>query len=61
MLNMKLIEIDVQNYNKVWINNYLKEFANEHRIPYPMLMKILRGILSGLKVNKEVLSCISEI
>lgn len=51
IIKKKLIEIDIQNFNNIWINNYLKKFANEHKIPYPILMKLLRFILSGLKVN----------
>lgn len=51
IIKKKLVEIDIQNFNNIWINNYLKKFANEHKIPYPTLMKFLRFILSGLKVN----------
>ncbi|CAK9823898.1 Probable glutamate--tRNA ligase, mitochondrial [Anthophora retusa] len=49
ILSNKLIEIDIQNFNKAWINSYLKEFAKEHDISFPILMKVLRFILSGLK------------
>lgn len=51
IIKKKLVEIDIQNFNNIWINNYLKKFANEHKIHYPTLMKLLRFILSGLKVN----------
>ncbi|XP_031830789.1 putative glutamate--tRNA ligase, mitochondrial [Nomia melanderi] len=54
ILNMKLLETDIHNFNKTWINTYLKEFANEHEIPFPTLMKVLRGILSGLKDGPPV-------
>lgn len=51
IISMKLIETEIQNFNKEWINRYLKEFANEHEISYPTLMKALRFVLSGLKVK----------
>ncbi|XP_076381070.1 putative glutamate--tRNA ligase, mitochondrial [Megalopta genalis] len=54
ILNTELIETDIHNFNKTWINNYLKEFANEHKIPFATLMKVLRGILSGLKEGPPV-------
>ena len=50
---MKLDETEIQNFNKEWINNYLKEFAKEHGISYSTLMKVLRFVLSDLKVNVE--------
>ncbi|XP_076663157.1 putative glutamate--tRNA ligase, mitochondrial [Andrena cerasifolii] len=53
-LCMKLIDIDVQNFNKTWINSYLKELATEHEIPFAKLMSVLRGILSGLKEGPPV-------
>ncbi|KZC09481.1 putative glutamate--tRNA ligase, mitochondrial [Dufourea novaeangliae] len=54
ILSMKLIEIDIQNFNKAWINSYLYELAEEHEIPIPTLMNVLRDILSGLKEGPPV-------
>ncbi|XP_076280884.1 putative glutamate--tRNA ligase, mitochondrial isoform X2 [Lasioglossum baleicum] len=54
ILNTKLVETDIHNFNKAWINSYLKEFANEHKIPFSTLMSVLRGILSGLKEGPPV-------
>ncbi|XP_050595217.1 probable glutamate--tRNA ligase, mitochondrial isoform X5 [Bombus affinis] len=54
IISMKLIEIEIQNFNKEWINRYLREFANEHEISYPTLMKALRFVLSGLKEGPPV-------
>lgn len=54
IIKKKLVEIDIQNFNNIWINNYLKKFANEHKIHYPTLMKLLRFILSGLKEGPPV-------
>ncbi|XP_043262896.1 probable glutamate--tRNA ligase, mitochondrial isoform X1 [Colletes gigas] len=54
IINMKLSETDSQNYNKTSINSYLKELANEHKIPIATLMTLLRGILSGLKEGPPV-------
>ncbi|OAD57568.1 putative glutamate--tRNA ligase, mitochondrial [Eufriesea mexicana] len=54
IMSMKLVETDIQNFNKTWINSYLREFAKEHGISFPTLMKILRFILSGLKDGPPV-------
>ncbi|XP_076246773.1 putative glutamate--tRNA ligase, mitochondrial isoform X2 [Calliopsis andreniformis] len=54
ILSTKLIEVDIQNFNKTWLNSYLHELAKEHEIPFPTLMKVLRGILSGLKEGPPV-------
>ncbi|XP_029039907.1 probable glutamate--tRNA ligase, mitochondrial isoform X1 [Osmia bicornis bicornis] len=54
ILKDKLLETDAEHFNKTWINSYLKEFANEHGVPFPTLMKHLRLIVSGLKEGPPV-------
>ncbi|KAK1132135.1 hypothetical protein K0M31_016268 [Melipona bicolor] len=54
IISMKLDETEIQNFNKEWINKYLKEFAKEHGISYPTLMKVLRFVLSDLKDGPPV-------
>ncbi|CAL7943608.1 unnamed protein product [Xylocopa violacea] len=53
-LSEKLDETDLEKFNKAWINSYLKEFCNEHKISYSTLMAVLRFILSGLKEGPPV-------
>lgn len=48
LLTTKLTEVNVDNFNKVWINDYLKKLANTTGVSYPAFMKVLRSILSGL-------------
>lgn len=50
LLNAELAEMDVNNYKTDWIGPYLKDFANKKGIPFAALMKMLRSILSGVKV-----------
>ncbi|XP_053979842.1 probable glutamate--tRNA ligase, mitochondrial isoform X2 [Hylaeus volcanicus] len=54
LFTTKLTETDTPTYNKVWINGYLKELANEHTIPFPKLTQVLRRILSGLNEGPPV-------
>lgn len=51
LLNTELAEIDVKNYKTDWLISYLRHFADKKKIPFPTLMKGLRSMLSGLKVN----------
>lgn len=50
LLNAELVEIDASNYKTDWMISYLRDFAEKNKIPFAALMKILRSILSGLKV-----------
>ncbi|XP_012221982.1 nondiscriminating glutamyl-tRNA synthetase EARS2, mitochondrial isoform X2 [Linepithema humile] len=54
LLNTELAEIDAINYQTCWMVSYLEDFAQKHRIPFPILMKILRSVLSGAKVGPPV-------
>jgi len=51
LLNAELIEIDASNYNTDWIKPYLKDFAKKNGVPFATLMKTLRSVMSGVKVN----------
>ncbi|XP_072762237.1 nondiscriminating glutamyl-tRNA synthetase EARS2, mitochondrial [Anoplolepis gracilipes] len=54
LLNAELVEIDASNYKPDWMIPYLKDFAKKNKIPFAALMKILRSVLSGLKVGPPV-------
>lgn len=54
-LNEKLAEIEGSNFNKDFLNNYLRNYSKKNAIPFPELMKTLRALLSGLKVYKKYL------
>lgn len=51
LLNAELVEIDASNYKTDWMISYLRGFAEKNKIPFAALMKVLRSVLSGLKVN----------
>ncbi|XP_050453896.1 probable glutamate--tRNA ligase, mitochondrial [Cataglyphis hispanica] len=54
LLNAELVKIDASNYKTDWMISYLRDFAEKHKIPFTALMKILRSLLSGLKVGPPV-------
>lgn len=56
LLNAELIEIDASNYKTDWIAPYLKDFAKKHGVPFATLMKTLRSVMSGVKVNIYITS-----
>jgi len=51
LLNAELAEMDASNYKTDWMISYLKDFAKKTEVPFVTLMKILRNVLSGVKVN----------
>lgn len=53
-LNEKLAEIEGSNFNKDFLNNYLRNYSKKNAIPFPELMKTLRALLSGLKEGPGV-------
>jgi len=50
-LNAELVEIDASNYKTDWMAPYLKDFAKKNGVPFAALMKTLRRVMSGVKVN----------
>jgi len=50
-LNAELVEIDASNYKTDWMAPYLKDFAKKNGVPFAAFMKILRSVMSGVKVN----------
>jgi len=55
LLNVELAEMDATNYKTDWMISYLKDFAKKTEVPFTTLMKILRNVLSGVKVNMQYL------
>ncbi|XP_011336380.1 probable glutamate--tRNA ligase, mitochondrial isoform X2 [Ooceraea biroi] len=54
LLNAELAKLDTSNYKTDWIVSYLKDFAKKNEVPFATLMKVLRGILSGVNVGPPV-------
>ncbi|KAL6260909.1 hypothetical protein P5V15_008438 [Pogonomyrmex californicus] len=54
LLNAELVEIDASNYNTNWMTSYLKDFAKKNEVPFAILMKTLRSVMSGVKVGPPV-------
>lgn len=63
LLNAELAEMDASNYKTNWMVSYLKDFAEKTEVPFVTLMKILRSILSGVKVNiaRSIISIVKHI
>lgn len=51
LLNAELVQIDANNYKTDWMAPYLKNFAKKNGVPFAALMKTLRSVMSGVKVN----------
>jgi len=45
------VEIDASNYKTDWMAPYLKDFAKKNGVPFAVLMKTLRSVMSGVNVN----------
>ncbi|KAG7210237.1 hypothetical protein KM043_011786 [Ampulex compressa] len=53
-LTTEMTEIDKNNFNAMWLNSYLHNFADNNDVQYPLMMKTLRNVLSNLKDGPPV-------
>ncbi|XP_066585242.1 nondiscriminating glutamyl-tRNA synthetase EARS2, mitochondrial [Prorops nasuta] len=54
LLIIKLTEINDEEFVKMELSKFLKQFAKQNDVSFPTLMKIMRGLLSGLKDGPSI-------